>query len=199
VLAKYFVEAFVTLLVIIDPIGNVPTFLAITRGRDAQARRRLAAQAVAVASVVLAVFALAGSAILSYLGISIPALEVSGGLLLLLVALELLTGRGSTIGTTEEGISVAVVPLATPLIAGPGAIAAVLLLARRANDPAHGAALAVALVGVMVVLFLVLFYASSLVRVLRESGIALLSRIFGLLLAAIAVQLVLGGLRAFGL
>ncbi len=195
---KFLVESLVTLLVIVDPVGNVPTFLVVTRGRDQRARQRLAGQAVILASVVLAVFALAGSQILGYLGISIPALEVSGGLLLLIVALELLTGRGNSIGATEEGISVAVVPLATPLIAGPGAIAAVLVLARRATSPGPAFALAGALVVTMAILYVTLRYATGLVRLLKESGIALLSRIFGLLLAAIAVQLVAEGVRGFG-
>lgn len=196
---KFLVEALVTLLVIIDPIGNIPTFLVVTRGRDQRARRRLASEAVLVAAAVLAVFALAGSQILDYLGISIPALEVSGGLLLLIVALELLTGRGGSIGTTEEGISVAVVPLATPLIAGPGAIAAVLVLAKRATTAPLSLALAAALIGSMIILWVVLHYASALVRILKESGIALLSRVFGLLLAAIAVQLAAEGIRGFGI
>jgi multiple antibiotic resistance protein len=196
--AKFAVEALVTLLVIIDPVGNVPTFLVITRGRDQRQRRRLAGQAVLVATAVLAIFALAGGQILGYLGISIPALEVSGGLLLLIVALELLRGNGNAIGTTEEGISVAVVPLATPLIAGPGAIAAVLVLARRATSAPFAAALAGALLATMVILYLALRYAPVLVRVLKESGIALLTRVFGLLLAAIAVQLAAAGVKGFG-
>ncbi len=190
-------ETFVTLLVITDPIGNVPTFLGVTQGRSAEARRRLAGQAVLVASGVLAVFALFGQQIIGYLGITLPALQVSGGLLLLLVSLQLLTGKDQEI-SSSEGVNVALVPLATPLIAGPGAIAATLVFAGRVHTAAEGGLFGLALLMVMAVLYVVLRYSVYLAKLLREGGIALLTRVFALLLAAIAVELAAQGVKGFG-
>ncbi len=186
-----------TLLVIIDPIGNVPTFLGITRGKSVSARKRLAGQAVLVASGVLGVFALFGQEIIGYLGITLPALQVSGGLLLLLVALQLLTGKDHEVSLTE-GVSVALVPLATPLIAGPGAIAATLVFAGKVHSVAGGGLFALAMLLVLAILYVVLRYSVYLVKVLREGGIALLTRVFALLLAAIAVELAAQGVKGFG-
>src|SRR3954454_10367043 len=129
---KLFTEVFVTLLVIMDPVGTIPLFLALTSGRSARARRRLAWQAVVVAMTVIAAFALFGQQILRYLGITVPALQGAGGLLLILVALELLTGKQEL----PEGVptvNVALVPLGTPLLAGPGAIVATIVFVRRGH------------------------------------------------------------------
>ena len=190
-----FAEVFVTLLVIMDPIGNVPVFLALTRRMDNAQRNRAALQASAVAAVVILVFAIFGERVLQLLGVSVQALQVGGGLLLLLVALELLTGSssgGSTLasGTGESAPNVALVPLGTPLLAGPGAIAATMLFVGRAETPAEIAMVLGALMTVVVVVWLALTFAGTLGRVLKENGIILLTRIMGLLLAAIAVQLV---------
>jgi len=194
---RFGIESFVTLTVIIDPIGNVPIFLGVTHGKSSSARGRLAGQAVLVAAGVLAIFGVLGKEILSYLGISLPALQVSGGLLLLLVALEILTGRYHG-GESPQAGNVALVPLATPLIAGPGAIAAVLVYAREVHSVGTGITLGLAVALALVVLYLVLRLSTLLQRLLRESGIELLTRIFGLLLAAIAVQLGFSGLHGFG-
>jgi uncharacterized membrane protein len=118
---KLFAEVFVTLVVIMDPIGTIPMFLALTGGRTARARKRLAWQAVLVAIAVIATFALFGQQILRYLGITVPALQGAGGLLLVLVALELLTGKQDQPDDIPD-VNVALVPLGTPLLAGPGAI-----------------------------------------------------------------------------
>lgn len=120
---RLFGAAFVTLFVIMDPPGTVPLFLALTTGRSPQARRRAAWQAVLVAFTVIVVFALFGQQLLDYLGIGIPALQGAGGLLLVLVALELLTGQSEPPRQVED-VNVALVPLGTPLLAGPGAIVA---------------------------------------------------------------------------
>jgi multiple antibiotic resistance protein len=195
-MVRTLIEGFVTLLVIVDPIGNVPAFLAVTQGRGRRARRRLAVEAVIAGGGVLGVFAGLGREILSYLGISLAALQISGGLLLLIVALRLLSGRQEELAG-DGAASVALVPLATPLIAGPGAIAAVLVFAGRLHGVVGKAGLAAIIVAVMVVLLAVLVFATEVARVLHEGGIALLSRVFGLLLAAIAVQLGASGVLAF--
>src|SRR5881398_2111748 len=120
---KLFTEVFVTLLVIMDPVGTIPLFLGLTSGRTPRARRRLAWQAVVVAMAVIETFALFGQQIMRYLGITVPALQGAGGLLLIPVALELLTGKQDTPEDVPD-VNVALVPLGTPLLAGPGAIVA---------------------------------------------------------------------------
>jgi multiple antibiotic resistance protein len=193
---RFFSQVLVTLLVIMDPLGNVPLFLGLTAGRSRAVRHRLAAQSVLVAGGVIAVFALFGQQILGYLGISVPALQASGGLLLLLVALELLTGREQR-PEEIESVNVALVPLGTPLIAGPGAIAATIVFVRQAHGVRDAAAIAAALVAVLLILWLTLRYSLLILRLVREGGIHLLTRVFGLLLSAIAVQLVAEGIRGF--
>jgi multiple antibiotic resistance protein len=195
--ARFFGEAFVTLFVIMDPPGTVPIFLALTGGRSRQARRRAAWQAVCVAFGVICAFAAFGQQILNYLGIGIPALQGAGGLLLLLVALELLTDRAEAPRQVED-VNVALVPLGTPLLAGPGAIVAAIVFVRRADGAAGELlGLAAAIVAVHIVLWLMLRFSGVIIRVIRESGIVLVTRIAGLLLSAIAVQLVADSVTGF--
>lgn len=194
--SRFFLQVFVTLLVVMDPLGNVPPFLALTSGQTDARRHRLAWQSVAVAGGVIAAFALFGQQVLRYLGITVPALEGSGGLLLLLVALELLTGRGVKPSEIDD-VNVALVPLGTPLIAGPGAIAATIVFVRQAHGFRDALPIAVALAAVLLALWLTLRFSALLSRLLREGGIHLLTRVFGLLLSAIAVQLVAESVRGF--
>jgi multiple antibiotic resistance protein len=195
---KFFWEVFVTLFVITDPPGVVPLFLALTRDRTEHERRRLARQSAMVALGVIVAFALFGQSVLDYLGVQLPSLQAAGGLLLLLVALQLLTGHDGE--PTEEQtarINVAFVPLGTPLLAGPGAIVATMLYARRVSSLGQLVAFAVALIAVAVVMWLTMRYSGVIHRVLRPSGVELVSRIAGLLLSAIAVQLMADAVRAF--
>jgi multiple antibiotic resistance protein len=195
---KFFWEVFVTLFVIIDPAGTVPVFLGLTRGRSDRDRNRLAWQATLVAFGVIIVFALFGRTILDYLGVGLPALEGAGGLLLLLVALELLTGRAADPTDAELArANVAFVPLGTPLLAGPGAIVATMLFVQRVHGAADGLALAGAMLAVAVAIWLPMRFAIVVRRVLTDNGVELLTRIAGLLLAAIAVQLVANSVIAF--
>lgn len=184
-------QAFVTILVIMDPVGNAPVFLALTRNRPEQ-RQRAALQAPLVAGGVILAFAAFGQQILHLLGISIQALQVSGGLVLVLVSLQLLdliSGGHST----SASDNVALVPLGTPLLAGPGAIAATMVYMRSVDNAREAATVVAALLAALVVVFLALRYAVMLARVLGDNGIGLLSRVVGLLLAAIAIQLVAEG------
>ncbi len=194
--ARLFGEAFVTLLVIIDPPGMVPIFLALTRTMEPKARHRAGWQAVALAGGVIVLFAVAGQQILRYLGIDLPALQGAGGLLLVLVALQLLTGKSEE-PDAQATTNVALVPLGTPLLAGPGAIVATMLFVRRAHTVPEYLSIAVAMVLVLAVVWLVLRFCGVIVRVLRPSGIEVLTRIAGLLLAAIAVQLIADAVAAF--
>ena len=195
-LPRLFVEALVTILVIMDPVANAPVFLALTSDMDAPRRRRAAREATVVAASVILVFAVFGQAILALLGISLPALEVSGGLLLVLVALELLRpppDRPAAPG--RPGQNVALVPLGTPLLAGPGAIAATMVFMRAADTAAQVGAVVAALLVALVAVYVALRFAGRLAGVLTRNGIELLSRVVGVLLAAIAVQLVATGVQ----
>lgn len=195
---RLFSEATITLFVIMDPPGNIPVFLSLVGRRPPVSRNRAVRQAVAVSFGVISVFAIGGEAILSYLGIGIPALQGAGGLLLLLVALDLLTGRESATPQTTEDVNVALVPLGTPLMAGPGAIAATIVFVRQAGGEIGAyLALAAAIITVHLLIYLFLRYSGIVIRVLRQSGISLLARISGLLLAAIAVQLVADAVIGF--
>ena len=193
---KLFTEVFVTLVVIMDPVGTIPLFLALTSGRSVRARRRLAWQAVLVAIGVIAAFALFGQQILRYLNISVAALQGAGGLLLVLVALELLTGKQERPEDVPD-VNVALVPLGTPLLAGPGAIVATIVFVRNAHGFGDAWAIVAGIVAVHVVLYLALRFANVILRVIREGGVMLVTRISGLLLSAIAVQLVATSALAF--
>jgi multiple antibiotic resistance protein len=194
--ATLFGEVFVTLLVITDPPGMVPIFVALTGAMSARERYRAAWQAVALAAGLIVVFAVAGQQILKYLGIDLPALQGAGGILLLLVALELLTGKADD-PTQMSTTNVALVPIGTPLLAGPGMIVATMLFVERAETGADYLSIAGAIVLVFVCVWLTLRFSGLLVRVLRPGGIEVLTRIAGLLLAAIAVQLVADSISAF--
>ncbi len=194
--ATLLAEVFITLFVIMDPPGTVPIFLALTNGVQPSARKRAAWQAVSVSFLVIVLFALFGRQLLTYLHISLPALQGAGGLLLLLVALELLTGREGEPHETRD-VNVALVPLGTPLLAGPGAIVATMVFVERIDDSATFTAVAAGIVGVHLVLLLSMRYSVAVLRLLRESGVTLVTRISGLLLSAIAVQLIADSVRAF--
>ncbi|MCC6494820.1 MAG: NAAT family transporter [Propionibacteriaceae bacterium] len=191
-----FLTTAVTIFVIVDPPGLLPVFLGLTNALTPRQRRRAADRASLVAFGVIAVFAIFGRQILDYLQVSVPALQVSGGLLLLLIALELLMGKGED-PVSHDGVNVAIVPLGTPLMAGPGAIVATMLAVHR-SPSLHGyVTVALALVTVMFLVWVFLRYAGLIRAVLRESGTVLASRIAGLLLSAIAVQMVADGVFGF--
>lgn len=190
------VEVFVTLFVIMDPVGTVPIFLTLTSGRSPSTSRRYAWQAVAVSFLVITAFAFFGQQILSYLHISLPALQCAGGLLLLLVALELLTGNESEPKASGD-TNVALVPLGTPLLAGPGAIVATMLFVKGIDSPQELSAVALGIVGVHLALWAAMRYSLPILKLIRDGGVMLVTRIAGLLLSAIAVQLVADAVRAF--
>lgn len=194
--ATLLAEVFITLFVIMDPPGAIPLFLSLTRNLAPRSRGRAAWQAVTVAFCVIVTFALFGRQILSYLHISLPALQAAGGLLLLLVALELLTGREQEPTATRD-VNVALVPLGTPLLAGPGAIVATMVFAERVDAVPDLVAVALGVILVHVVMWATLRYSTVILRIIRESGITLVTRIAGLLLSAIAVQLIADAVRAF--
>ncbi|GAA4625251.1 MULTISPECIES: MarC family protein [Cellulomonas] len=195
---QLFISAFVTLFVIMDPPGTVPIFLALTSSMTRQQRARAARQAILVAFGVIVGFALFGQSVLNYLHVSLPALQGAGGLLLLLVAMELLTGKLDNNEALEgtQG-NVALVPLGTPLLAGPGAIVATMVFVQQATEPPDWVAISLGVVLVHICLYLSMRFANAIHRVLKDSGTLLVSRIAGLLLAAIAVQLLADAVLAF--
>jgi multiple antibiotic resistance protein len=195
---KFFLQVFVTLFVISDPPGIVPVFLGLTRGRSARTRKKLAWQASVVAFAVIVAFALFGRAILSYTQVQLPALEGAGGLLLLLVSLELLTGRTQEPTSADRAkANVAFVPLGTPLLAGPGAIVATMLYVQRIHGFGDVVSLALAVAAVAICAWLAMRFADVIHRVLTDNGVELLTRIAGLLLSAIAIQLAAEAAIAF--
>lgn len=193
-----YLTATITLVVIMDPPGVIPVFLGLVGRKSKEARHRAARQAVLVSFGVISLFAIGGEAILSYLGISIPAIQGAGGLLLLLIALDLLTGRGTTEPAAVDDVNIALVPLGTPLLAGPGAIATTIVFVRQTGGHwSSYLALAAAILTVHVLLYLMLRFSGVLIKVIRESGILLVAKIAGLLAAAIAVQLIANAVRGF--
>jgi multiple antibiotic resistance protein len=168
---------------------------------ERRVRARAARQATIVAFCVIVAFAVFGNRILEYLHVSLPALQAAGGLLLLLIALELLTGR-NTQPSADEAVNVALVPLGTPLLAGPGAIVATMVFVTQADGPVDylviGAAiLSIHILAIHLVIYLTMRFADVLHRLLRDSGVLLLTKIAGLLLSAIAVQLIADAVAAF--
>ncbi|MCF6525526.1 MarC family protein [Streptomyces sp. JJ36] len=191
-----FGSVFVTLFVIMDPPGITPVFLALTSGRPVKVQRRMAFQATAVAFGVITVFGLCGRQILDYLHVSVPALMVAGGLLLLLVALDLLTGKTEEPSQSKD-VNAALVPLGMPLLAGPGAIVSVILAVQRADGWGGQVAVWTAIVAIHVVLWLVMRYSLFVIRVIKDGGVVLVTRLSGMLLSAIAVQQIANGVTRF--
>ncbi|MFI6500658.1 MarC family protein [Nonomuraea typhae] len=195
---RFFVEAFVTMFVIMDPPGVIPLFLAYTGGRSRQERKSIAWQAAVTAFCLIVVFAVFGQAILGYLHVEVPAMQIAGGLLLLLVALELLRGAAQpSAEAMRSNVNVALVPLGTPLLAGPGAIVATIVFAQQAaSRPGGYLALGLAIAAVHLVLWVFMRFSVSIIRVIKENGVELVTRIAGLLLSALAVQLIINAIRA---
>lgn len=198
----FLITAFVTMFVVIDPIGLAPLFVALTQGKSDKARRSIAVRATVIAVLILLAFAVFGEALLRFIGISMPAFRVAGGILLFLTALEMLferrTKRRENQSEEEDGDDPSVFPLAIPLIAGPGAIASVILLMGQ-RPGLEGAIMVLGATGCVMVIVLGLFLASGPIeRALGKTGITVVTRLLGMLLAALSVQFVLDGLAAFG-
>jgi multiple antibiotic resistance protein len=199
----YLVSALVTLIVVVDPVGLVPTFLAVTQGLPREARRSIAVRATIIAGAILIGTALIGDWLLHQLGITLPAFRIAGGLLLFAVASEMVLGvrierqsRQAEEALEERVRNIAAFPLAIPLMAGPGAITATLLLSGlAAGKPVLLAILIGVVVVVSVVCLGVFLIAGRVDRLLGVTGNVVLSRLLGVLLAALAVQYIIDGVR----
>ena len=192
------ITAFTALFVVIDPIGTTPIFVALTAGRSARARRAIALRAVGLATALLILFALAGEAVLSFVGISMPAFRIAGGMLLFLTALEMLFERRNRRRgekADDPGPDPSVFPLAMPLLAGPGAIATMVLLTDGAGWAGTSGVIGV-MAGVMATAWTLFQAASPVERLLGPVGIDVVTRLLGMLLAALSVQFVLDGVTA---
>ncbi|MEE8435774.1 MAG: MarC family protein [bacterium] len=202
------VTAFTTLLVVIDPVGVAPIFMGLTLRADARNRRLMALRGVLLAAAILVVFAFIGHRLLTVLGVGLPAFRIAGGALLFLLAVDMLlarpSGLRSTTGEEDEEArhveDISVFPLAIPLLAGPGAMTSiVLLMGRTGEDPWRVAALLGVLAGVLALTLVALLFAGVLARVLGRTGANVISRVLGIVLAALAVQFMLDGLAGAGM
>jgi multiple antibiotic resistance protein len=197
-------NALTALIVTIDPIGLAPLFLGVTRGLDGAQRRQVGLRAAIIAFVVLVVFALAGRSVLALLGITVPAFRVAGGLLLFFIAYEMVFARRSErkersaeVAVTKDHIhDIAAFPLAIPLIAGPGAISAVIILSGQFPEVTGKAALVSIIFACITATALIFLIAERVDRILGETGRSILTRLLGVILAALAVQYVADGAKA---
>lgn len=196
--AASLIAAFTTLFVIIDPIGLTPVFLALTRGMDDRSRRRIGMRATVIAFCLLLAFAGFGEALLGFVGISMPAFRIAGGVLLFLTALDMLferrSARRENTAEEDDGDDPSVFPLAIPLLAGPGAIASMILLTGQAEGPAGFAAVIAVMGAVLSLAFLFFLAAGPIERLLGRTGVNVVTRLLGMLLAALSVQFILDGL-----
>jgi multiple antibiotic resistance protein len=197
----YLLTTLISLFAVIDPLGAIPVFLLLTPDKSPGERRRIALRAGAAVFAILSIFALFGHLILNYFGISPQAFEIAGGLILIKLAYDLLWARmpglKSSVREEEDGLlkaDVSVIPLAMPLLSGPGAIAAVVVLAHTAEESWMNYWLVGSILINSILVFLVLSFASPLAKILRETGAALLTRILGLILMAVGVQFIISGI-----
>ena len=194
---RFLAEVFVTLFVIVDPPGTIPIFMALTGSMTAKQRSRAALVAVGVAVLIISLFAVFGQFILGYMHISLPALQFSGGVLLFFIALQLLLGKESEM-SASEGVNVALVPLGTPLLGGPGAIVAMMLFVQQTGGQAtRVSAIVLALLGIAAMMYVFMRFSGVIAKVLGKGGVTLVTRISGVLLAAISTQMIFDAIRAF--
>ena len=195
----FLITSFVALFVIIGPIGLTPLFVALTQGMSAKARRKITIRAIGVAFFVLMLFALFGETVLGFVDISMPAFHVAGGILLFLTALDMLFQRRAKRreDQSEEADDPSVFPLAIPLIAGPGSITTIILIAGATPGPIGLASAGLVALAGLISVFIFFSMADGLEKLLGKTGIDVVTRLLGMLLAALAVQFVLEGFFAF--
>lgn len=199
--AQFALVTFTSILFLVDPIAVVPTFLAITQGESVARRRATARRACVAATILLLVFAIAGNLIFRAFGITLPAFRIAGGAILWLVAMDMLRGERSTQESPaeiDEGRlkeDVAFTPLAMPMLAGPGAISTVMVLAAQARTPARTAVVYVSIVVTLLISWIMLRVSDRVMSRFGQTGIRVTMRIMGLMLAAVAAQFVITGVR----
>jgi len=198
----FLITSFVTLFVIVDPVGLTPVFVSLTLGASNYERKKIAFRATMVAAVILFIFCLFGESVLEFVGISMPAFQIAGGILLFITALDMLFNKRSKrqknqSGEGERKDDVSVFPLATPLLAGPGAITSVILIASTVPGWVGFAHAITAMLAVIILAYIMFLTGPLFEKVLRETGINVVTRILGMILAALSVQFILDGLISF--
>lgn len=205
---ELFISAFISLLVIIDPPGCAPIYASLTSGATKEQRRSMAIRAVVVAGAILLVFALFGKQLLGLLGISLDAFRIAGGLMLFLIALDMVfekrtqrrEERAREIRETPEVEDVSIFPMAMPMLAGPGSIASVMLMVSRSNNTQELLVVLGALFAVLLITLAALLAAGPIMRLVGEKIEAVITRLLGVLLAALAAQFVVDGIKqSFGI
>jgi len=191
------IQAFVTLFVILDPIAALPIFLSLVAGRAKEEQVKLAWQGATSSLIIIVVFALFGQVILSYLHISLFALQGAGGFLLFLIAMECLTGKVGGEAAQNEAVNIAMVPIGTPMLAGPGGIVTTMLYVHYAHSVQAKFSLAAAIIMVHVEIGFILMFSTGILSLIKESGITIVTRVAGLLVAAIAVEMIVQSIRGF--
>jgi multiple antibiotic resistance protein len=195
-----FIHALVGVFVIVNPFGNVPLFISLTQKFTTQERRTSIVKSMVIATAILLVFALIGQTLFSLLNVTLNSLRIAGGLLLLYIAFDMLMGKSpsSKIDPDEERESVAVTPMATPLLAGPGAMTTVMILMNEASGPVQQGSILIAIMIAMAAAFAILINSEWMYRVIRKDGARVLTKIMGIVLATIAVEMATSGiLNAF--
>lgn len=199
---SFFTVCFPSMFSIVDPIGVVPIYLALAGAEPRTEQRRTAARATLTATIVLSLFAATGTAIFHFFGITIPAFKVAGGILLFSMALEMMRAHPSPVKSTPEETTdaqakddVAIIPIGIPLLSGPGAIATAIMWSSRAQQPGEKVALFISILLVSGITLITLLSAGRVVRLFGKTGINVVSRIMGLILAATAAQFVIDGWR----
>ena len=196
------ITAFVTLFVVIDPPGLAPLFIALTTGMSDDRRRRIGWRATVIAAFLLTLFGLAGEKILTGIGISLPAFRIAGGILLFLTALDMLFERRTERREgqhADDDHDPSVFPLATPLLAGPGALATMILLVGEGNSAVDTLIIHLVMLSVLALNMVLFMLAGPLARILGRTGTMVVTRLLGMLLAALSVQFIIDGLRGTGL
>jgi multiple antibiotic resistance protein len=203
-LIKFGLAAFATLLVVVDPPGVVPLFVALTKGETPAQRRAILIRAVFIAFGAALFFLVAGRAVLSYLGVTVHAFSISGGILLFVAAMPMLFGQRGGLQSPEPkekpatDQDIAVFPLAMPLLSGPGTIATILLLTSQAGGSFQKLiAIGIAIAVVFLVTFITLYLGARVIRLVGEGGVDIATRVMGIVLAALAVQYVLNGITGY--
>jgi len=204
-LLQFFLIAFASIFVLVDPFAAIPTFLVLTADSSPMRRRHMAMRAAWTCFIVLAVFGIAGSLIFKLLGITLPAFKIAGGIILGIIGLDMVQARRSptkeTPGDAEESLDkedVGIIPLGIPMLAGPGSISTVMVLISQAPHWRHSAVILCAIAITSAISYVILAAADRVRSLLGETGIRILTRLMGLLLTAIAVQFVLNGLKDVG-
>jgi multiple antibiotic resistance protein len=190
-------QAFVTLFVVLDPIAAVPIFLALVSEKPRKERVKLAWQGATSSLLIIVTFALFGQAILNYLHIDLYSLQGAGGFLLFLISMELLRGKVGGESVENNKVNIAMVPIGTPVLAGPGGIVTTMLYVHYAHSTTAKISLALAIVMVHVVIGFILMSSTKIIDVIKESGVTLITRVAGLLIAAIAVDMIVQSVKGF--